>query len=114
MQRFRELVAQALDELPEEFHELMRNVDVVVQEAPPPELSREFGGLLLGLYQGVPLNERSWQGMQLPDKISIYRKNILRVCSTPRQVREQVKTTVMHEIGHHFGLDEEQLRDAGY
>lgn len=114
MARFRELVAEALDELPPVFQEMMDNVEVVVQEAPSPELARKFDGLLLGLYQGVPLNQRTWLGMNLPDKISIYRRNILRVCATPRQIRERVKKTVMHEIGHHFGMDEQQLRDAGY
>ncbi len=114
MERFRELVADALDELPVQFQALMQNVEVVVQEEPSPELARQFQGLLLGLYQGVPLNRRSWMGMQLPDKISIYRRNILRVCADEEQIREQVKTTVMHEIGHHFGMNERELRDAGY
>lgn len=114
MARFEELVAEALDELPPEFQQMMDNVEVVVQEAPSPTLARQVGGLVLGLYQGVPLNRRSWQGMNLPDKISIYRRNILRICATPREIREQVKITVMHEIGHHFGMSEEELRDAGY
>ncbi len=112
--QFRKLVAEALDELPDAFHELMQNVEVVVEEHPPSELEDEFEGLVLGLYQGVPLNRRSVMDMQLPDKISIYRRNILRICQTPEQVREQVRQTVLHEIGHHFGMDESQLRDAGY
>jgi len=114
MARFRELVAEALDELPPEFQRMMDNVEVMAQEAPSPDLERRFEGLLLGLYQGVPLNQRSWLGMNLPDKISIYRRNILRVCRTPAEIREQVKITVMHEIGHHFGMNERELREAGY
>ncbi len=113
-QGFRRLVAEALDDLPDSFYELMENVDVVVEEEPPPDVAREFEGLLLGLYQGVPLSQRGVADFQLPDKISIYRRNILRVCRTTDEVREQVRQTVLHEIGHHFGLDEDQLEDAGY
>ncbi|MFQ5738374.1 MAG: metallopeptidase family protein [Acidobacteriota bacterium] len=113
-EQFRRLVAAALDELPKEFHRLMKNVEVVVEERPPAEVERRFEGLVLGLYQGVPLSRRGTGTTQLPDKISIYQRNIERICSSPAEVRERVRTTIMHEVGHHFGLNEKQLRDAGY
>lgn len=111
---FRGLVAAALDELPEEFHRLLNNVEVVVEESPPPDIAGRYRGLLLGLYQGTPLNRRSHFGVRFPDKITIYKKSIERICSTPGQVKRQVRRTVMHEIGHHFGMNERQLREAGY
>ncbi len=111
--RFRDLVAEALDDLPERFRQMMDNVEIVVEELPPPEIQRRFSGILLGLYQGVPLHRRSVMGFHFPDKISIYKRNIERICRTPDEVRSQVRTTLMHEIGHHFGLDERELRDAG-
>ncbi len=111
--RFRDLVAEALDELPDRFRRVMDNVEVVVEELPPPEIQRRFSGILLGLYQGVPLDRRSVMGLHFPDKISIYKRNIESICRTSEEVRDQVKTTLMHEIGHHFGLNERELRDAG-
>ena len=94
---------------------MMKNVEVVVEEVPPPEVRSRFqGGLILGLYQGVPLNRRSHFSMGMPDKISIYKRNIERVCASAVEVRSQVQKTVMHEIGHHFGLNERQIREAGY
>lgn len=111
---FRELVSEALDELPDSFREMLNNVEVTVENLPPSHLQKRARGLILGLYQGVPLNRRSHMMMPLPDKISIYQRNIERVCSTPNEVKNQVKKTVLHEIGHHFGMSEKQLREAGY
>lgn len=111
---FRDLVSEALDELPDSFREVLNNVEVVVEELPPAHLQKKTRGLILGLYQGVPLNRRSHMMMPLPDKISIYQRNIEKVCSTQSQVKNQVKKTVLHEIGHHFGMNERQLREAGY
>lgn len=109
------MVAEALDELPEEFHRLMKNVEVVVEDFPPRHVLSQFKrGLILGLYQGVPLNRRSHFSMGMPDKISIYKRNIERICASDDEVRQQVRKTVMHEIGHHFGLNERQIREAGY
>ena len=105
---------EALDDLPEEFHRLMKNVEVVVEDFPPPHVRSRFKGLVLGLYEGVPLSRRSHFSMGMPDKISIYKRNIERVCSTDDEVKNQVRKTVMHEIGHHFGLNERQIREAGY
>jgi predicted Zn-dependent protease with MMP-like domain len=111
--RFEELVADALDELPDRFLERMNNVEVVVEDYPTREISRRFPGLLLGLYHGVPLPKRTTMATgTMPDIIYIYKRNIERICSNEQQVKEQVRATVMHEIGHHFGLDEDELRDV--
>ena len=102
------MVATALDELPEELGRLMRNVAVTVEHNPGPPG-------LLGLYQGVPLTNRTTQyAGVLPDRITIYRLAICRVCRTEDEVREQVRRTVIHEVGHHFGIDDDRLRELGW
>ena len=110
--RFRELVVEALDDLPEGFRQHLSNVEVVVEERPPLDIARRFAGLLLGLYQGTPLPRRSFMAVAMPDKISIYKGNIERICSSEEAIRTQVRDTVIHEIGHHFGLTEEELKDV--
>lgn len=106
--RFEEMVAIALDELPEELGRLMRNVAVTVEHAPGPPG-------LLGLYQGVPLTSRTTQyAGVLPDRITIYRLAICAICRTEDEVREQVRRTVIHEVGHHFGIDDNRLRELGW
>jgi predicted Zn-dependent protease with MMP-like domain len=117
-EEFEALVADALNDLPEEIRDWLDNVAVVVADEPTPgQLARSGLGphdLLLGLYQGVPKTRRGvTYGEVLPDKILIFQRPIEQVCRTPEQVREQVRRTVLHEIGHHFGMDEEQLDDAG-
>nr|WP_018653770.1 metallopeptidase family protein [Actinomadura flavalba] len=105
---FEDLVGEALDSIPPELTEHMRNVVIVVEdEAPEPGL--------LGLYQGVPLTERGdWYAGVLPDHISIYRREIARICETPEDVVEEVRITVVHEIAHHFGIDDARLHELGY
>jgi predicted Zn-dependent protease with MMP-like domain len=113
MDRFRELVADALDALPGRFLSHLNNVEVVVEDYPPEDIRRQFPGLLLGLYHGVPLPKRTTMATgTMPDIIYIFKRNIERICSNEQQVRDQVRATVMHEIGHHFGLDEDELRDV--
>jgi len=87
-----------------------------VEERPPRDIQSKFGRrLLLGLYTGVPLSERSvWSSYPMPDFIAIYQKNIERICRTDREIVDQVRKTVMHEIGHYFGMEEDELRDSGY
>jgi predicted Zn-dependent protease with MMP-like domain len=105
---FEDLVAEALDTIPPELTAHMRNVVIVVEDDAP-----ERG--LLGLYQGVPLTERGdWYGGVLPDHISIYRNEILRICDTREDVVEEVRITVVHEIAHHFGIDDGKLHELGY
>ncbi len=106
---FEELVAEALDSLPPELAELMDNVAVFVEDEPPP------GENLLGLYQGVPLTERGgFYAMALPDRITIFRRPILWISANEDEVRDQVRITVVHEIAHHFGTDDDTLHDLGY
>jgi predicted Zn-dependent protease with MMP-like domain len=111
---FQELVRLALTELPDEFAAAMHNVAVVVEEEPSVE-DLESVGLdpeqddLYGLYQGVPLPERGPDAPALPDRIAIYRRPILWDCETREQVVAEVRTTVIHELGHYFGLDEDEL-----
>jgi len=111
---FQELVREALSVLPDEFAAAMRNVAVVVEEEPSAE-DLESVGLdpeqddLYGLYHGVPLPERGPDAPVLPDRIAIYRLPILWDCETREQVVAEVRTTVIHELGHYFGLDEDEL-----
>ncbi len=113
--RFRELVAEALDTLPPEWGELLDNIAVVVEDEPSAEELRELGmdpdegDELLGLYQGTPLDARGFEYGGLPDRVVVYRGPILRIARTRREVIEQVRETVLHELGHHFGLEEDDL-----
>lgn len=107
--RFEELVSEALDQVPTQFAEAMDNVVVLVEED-----NDESPGIL-GLYHGIALTERtSDYGGVLPDRISIYRRPILGMCDTEAQVVEEVLITVMHELGHHFGINDERLHDLGW
>ncbi len=113
-EEFEELVARALDDLPEDFAELLQNVAVVVEEEPTAE-DLESVGLdpeeddLFGLYLGVPLTERDTFYGSLPDRVAIYRGPILRACTSRREVIREVRDTVVHELGHHFGLLDEEM-----
>jgi predicted Zn-dependent protease with MMP-like domain len=109
--RFARLVSRALAELPERYREKMRNVEVVIEEAPDPERVRD-GEELLGLYEGVPLTERRDEPW-LPDRISIYRGPIEAMSSSPRVQAKIVRDTVIHEIAHHFGISDERLDELG-
>jgi predicted Zn-dependent protease with MMP-like domain len=113
---FEKLVAEALDELPRRFRRRLRNIAVVVEQEPPQELLEGMGlwpgGTLLGLYQGVPLPRRGFSyGNVLPDRITIFQKPIEALCRTREEIKHAVKETVMHEIGHYFGLDDERLEE---
>ena len=110
--RFARMVARALDGLPAEFREQLRNIEVVVEDEPSPEQLRG-GGELLGLYEGVPLTDRGAQEPYLPDRISIFRGPIERMTASPRQQAEIVRDTVVHEIAHHFGISDERLGELG-
>ena len=106
--RFEEMVARALDGLPADLGKMMRNVAVTVEPGPGPRG-------LLGLYQGVPLTSRgSYYAGALPDRITIYQQAICAICDTEEQVADQVRRTVIHEVGHHFGISDERLRELGW
>ncbi|GAA3786541.1 metallopeptidase family protein [Sphaerisporangium flaviroseum] len=107
-EKFEELVAEALDTIPPELAHVMENVVMVVVDDPP-----ESG--LLGLYTGIPLTERGeWYSGVLPDRIEIYRNSICEICETEDEVVEEVQITVVHEIAHHFGIDDDRLHELGW
>ena len=140
-ERFKRLVEEALEALPEKFARLVKNVAVVVEDEPsrdtaqrpaaagsgqaalsgqPAESGKasskhedaEEEGLLMGEYIGVPLTERGAWEAPPPDKIVLYQKNIEAACESEEEIREEVRLTVLHELGHYFGMDEEQLEDV--
>ena len=116
---FERLVAQAVKSLPPRFLRRLENVDVVVEDEPTAEdlevAEIEPGGTLLGLYQGVPQTDRgTWYGNMLPDRIVIYQRPIEAIAHDRRDIRKEIRITLMHEIGHHFGLGEDDLAEAGY
>ena len=114
-QEFEELVREALDGLPEPYAGLMENVAVVVEEMAPREVLEDLDiddeNDLLGLYHGISRDHESFfqTGGNMPARISIYRKPILRICRTKQDVVQEVRDTVVHEIGHHFGLDDDEM-----
>jgi predicted Zn-dependent protease with MMP-like domain len=118
-EEFWRLVEQAVATLPPSVLERLDNVEIVVEDRPTRE-ALEAAGIdppetLFGLYTGTPLTERgTWYGMVLPDKITLYQRPIEQACRTRRQVRDEIRTTLMHEIGHFLGLSEEELHEAGY
>ncbi len=105
---FEQMVATALDSLPEELGNLIRNVAVTVEHRPGPPG-------LLGLYEGIPITNRTsgYAGV-LPDRITIYQQAICAICQSEDEVVEQVRRTVIHEVGHYFGISDERLRELGW
>ena len=115
---FEELVAEALDALPPDIQEKLENVEVVVEWQPTPAQLRHMGlgtgHTLFGLYEGIPLTERtSHYGLVLPDKITIFRQPIEARCRSDEQMRQVIQRTVLHELAHHFGISDERLRELG-
>ncbi len=108
MTTFEDHVRAALDELPAHLAEALRNIAVVVEDENPEDPD------LLGLYHGVPLPERGDMGGVLPDKISIYRIPLQESFSDLGELREEIRITVLHELAHYFGLDEERISELGY
>ncbi|MEC3994954.1 metallopeptidase family protein [Actinacidiphila sp. DG2A-62] len=109
-EEFEELVGEALDRIPAELTRLMDNVAVFVEDEPDPADPD-----LLGLYEGTPLTERGeWYAGVLPDRITVYRGPTLRMCRSREEVVEETEITVVHEIAHHFGIDDARLHALGY
>ena len=115
---FLRLVQRAYLELPDNVTGVLRNLEVVVERWPSADLMADLGLAdrheLMGLYVGVPLPERGSELPQLPDLIYLFQRPIELRCSTPQQVVEEVRITLLHEVGHYFGLDEEDLERQGY
>ena len=109
-ERFEALVDSALDEIPEEISRLVHNLVVLVEDEAPPDDPD-----LLGLYDGVALTEREANfSAQLPDRIFIFRNNLLDMCESEDELADEVRITVVHEIAHHFGIEEERLHELGW
>jgi len=110
-QDFEEAVSDALDAIPPDLARLMNNVVVLVEDDAP-----ERDPHLLGIYEGTPLTERDswWAAGSLPDRITIFRNPTLEICETREDVVEEVQVTVVHEIAHHFGLDDDRLHELGW
>jgi predicted Zn-dependent protease with MMP-like domain len=114
--RFESLVARALDALPPHIVAMLDNVEIVVEDEPTPEQRGQNGGddALFGLYEGIPLVARdSGYAMTLPDRIIIFRRPLERACRSPAEIAREVRITVLHELGHHFGFDEDRLEELG-
>lgn len=118
--KFRHLVEEALDTLPPEFRERVDNVEILVEDE-PSRVQIETAGLdpnedtLFGLYEGVPLSEREHNfAMALPDRITIFYRPLADSFQSTAEIREQIRVTVIHEIAHFFGMDEDEIDDLGY
>lgn len=115
-QKFEQLVARAIEDLPEEFRERLENIDVIVADE-PTRAQLHHSGLdrnetLLGLYEGVPLTGRTaGYSYHLPDKITIFQKPIEAACKNEAQITTKIKQVVRHEIAHHFGIDDDRLKE---
>ena len=118
-EEFETIVKGVLEELPKEFKDKLQNIDVVIEEELDMEAVKRLGlgakGRLLGLYQGVPLKDRThYYGMVMPDKITLYKQNIERSCEAGGlDIREEIRHVIQHEIAHHFGISDKRLKDLG-
>ena len=115
---FEKLVADALTTIPKELRAHIDNVQIVIEDEPDDELLSDLGvppdETLFGLYEGTPLTERTTQYSAFPDRIVIFRKPLLEAFDDPREIRREVARTVIHEIAHHFGIDEDRLTALGW
>lgn len=114
-EEFEKLVSEGIDAIDERFLKKLKNVDIVIEDNPTPfqqERLRLRGALLFGLYEGVPQTKREGYGQVLPDKITIFKNPIEQAYLNPEDIKRAVKDTVWHEIAHHFGMDEHQVRSA--
>jgi predicted Zn-dependent protease with MMP-like domain len=118
--RFRAIVAEVLDEIPEPFVGRLENVQVVVEDEPSPAMLRSMGldarrDTLFGVYEGVPIDERDgFEPMALPDKITIFYRPLVEACRDEQKLRGEIRATVIHELGHFFGFDDDALQREGY
>jgi len=118
--RFHDLVAQALADIPEPFQSHLEAVEVVVEDEPSTEMLREMGlrprhDSLFGLYEGTPLTERAFDAPPaLPDRITIFYRPLVRTFRTPAAIRREIRKTVVHELGHFFGLEDDEIEGEGY
>lgn len=116
LERFEQLVADALDSIPEELGRVMENVAVFVEEWPTQDQLAGRSGTLLGLYQGIDLTRRSplSYGAVMPDRITIFRGPITRIARSEEELVNLVTETVIHEVAHHFGISDARLQELGW
>jgi len=117
-QQFEQLVARAIESMPEEIRERLENIDIVVADEPTREQLRSLGSgrneTLLGLYEGVPLTNRTYgYSFVMPDKITIFQRPIEASCKNESQITSKIQRVVRHEIAHHFGIDDDRLEELG-
>lgn len=113
---FEKLVQEGIEQIPEKFQKLLENVDIVIEDWPNQIQLRKTNlspnSLLFGLYEGVPKTKRgTYYANVLPDKITIFQKSMEQISQEPEEIRKMVRRTVWHEIAHHFGLNEKQVRE---
>jgi predicted Zn-dependent protease with MMP-like domain len=118
-EEFDQVVTEVVGSLPKEFRDQIDNVEIVVSDYPSRSMMRRVprGRMLLGLYQGVPQRHRgAWYGMRpvMPDRITLFKKNIEAICSSREAVYHRIKKTLLHEIGHHFSMSDKDLRGIGW
>lgn len=116
---FERIVEEELGELPEQFARHLTNVQVLVEDEPSAEVLRSTGldprrDTLFGLYEGVPLAERGFDDAWMPDRITLYYRPLVRSFRTPLRIRREIRLTLLHEIAHFFGMDEDEVEDLGY
>jgi predicted Zn-dependent protease with MMP-like domain len=114
-EKFEELVAKGIEAIPERFLEKLENVEICVEERPTALQKKGLGRenlLIFGLYQGIPRTKRWHYGQALPDKITIFKEPIEKVCKNSKEIEEKVKKVIWHEIAHHFGMGEDRVRKA--
>src|SRR3989344_4906307 len=118
-EEFEKYIKEVIESLPKEFAGLMENVVIFVEELPTQGQinilrKRGEGGILLGLYEGIPRTRRGRYGIgeTLPDRISIFKNAILMISNSPDEIKENIRNTVIHEIAHHFGLSDEDIKKA--
>ncbi|MBL7685676.1 MAG: metallopeptidase family protein [Deltaproteobacteria bacterium] len=118
-EQFIAIMQEALEEIPEEFRSQIQNIDVFIEEEPSLEMIEKMNVSqcgLLGLYSGVPFTKRSptSYGNVLPDRIYLFKKNLEKFARSPLELKEQIQRTLLHELGHYFGLDDSRLRELGF
>jgi predicted Zn-dependent protease with MMP-like domain len=116
--RFEELVTSAIADLPPEFQTRLKNVVVIVEDQPSEELLDRMEippeDTLFGLYEGTPLTERGFEAPLYPDRIWVFQQPIEEACTDEAEMKEEIQTTIMHEIAHFFGIDDDDLEEMGY
>jgi predicted Zn-dependent protease with MMP-like domain len=116
--KFEKLVSAAVQELPREFKQKLENVAIIVEDRPSPELLEQMNieddDTLFGLYEGTPLTERGFESPLHPDRIWIFQKPIEEECESEDEIKDEIQITIVHEIAHFFGLDDEYLEELGY